>query len=32
MDAYGAYSDHDAGYDDFLRKIPVEEKEEDLVF
>jgi len=32
MDAYGAYSDQDAGYDDFLRKIPVEEKEEDLVF
>jgi hypothetical protein len=32
MDSYGAYSDHDAGYDDFLRKIPVEEKEEDLVF
>jgi len=32
IDAYGVYSDHDADYDDFLRKIPVEEKEEDLVF
>jgi hypothetical protein len=32
MDAYGAYSDHDAEYDDFLRNIPVEEKAEDLVF
>jgi hypothetical protein len=32
IDAYGAYTDHDADYDDFLRKIPVEEKEEDLVF
>lgn len=32
MDAYGVYSDHNADYDDFLRKIPAEEKEEDLVF
>ncbi|MEO5908174.1 MAG: hypothetical protein ABIR50_01980 [Ginsengibacter sp.] len=32
MDAYGVYSDHEAGYDDFLRKIPVEEKEENIVF
>lgn len=32
IDAYGAYSDHDADYDDFLRKIPVDEKEEALIF
>ncbi|MEO6683641.1 MAG: hypothetical protein ABIN48_12540 [Ginsengibacter sp.] len=28
MDAYGAYSDHDGDeYDNFIRKVPVEEKE-----
>ena len=28
IDAYGAYSNHDAdGYDEFLRKIPVEDRE-----
>ena len=32
LDAYGAYSDHEAEYDDFIRKIPVEEKEEELIF
>jgi hypothetical protein len=32
IDAYGVYSDHDSEYDDFLRKIPVEEKEEEIVF
>jgi len=33
MDAYGVYSDHDDdGYDDFIRKIPVEEREEQLIF
>lgn len=32
IDAYGAYSDHDADYDDFLRKIPVDEKEETQIF
>ena len=32
IDAYGAYSDHDADYDDFLRKIPVDEKEEAQIF
>ncbi len=29
MDSYGVYSDHENdGYDDFIRKIPVEEREE----
>lgn len=33
MDAYGAYSDHgDDGYDDFIRKIPVEERDEQQIF
>ncbi len=33
LDAYGAYSDHgDDGYDDFLRKIPVEERDEQQIF
>ncbi|MEO8819640.1 MAG: hypothetical protein ABI267_03270 [Ginsengibacter sp.] len=32
IDAYGVYSDHEEGYDDFLRKIKVEEKEESNVF
>lgn len=32
IDAYGAYSNHDAAYDDFLKKIPVEEKNESHIF
>jgi len=33
IDAYGAYSNHeDEGYDDFLRKIPVNEREEQEIF
>lgn len=33
MDAYGAYSNHeDDGYDDFIRKIPVEERDEQQIF
>ena len=33
MDSYGAYSDHaDDGYDDFIRKIPVEERDEQEIF
>ena len=33
MDAYGAYSDHDDdGYDDFIRKISVEERDEQQIF
>ena len=33
MDAYGAYSNHDDDqYDEFLRKIPVSEREEQEIF
>lgn len=34
IDAYGMYSTHDneEGYDNFIRKIPVEEREEQLIF
>ena len=33
IDAYGVYSDHgDDGYDDFIRKVPVEEREEQQIF
>lgn len=33
LDAYGAYSNHeDDGYDDFLRKIPVQDREEQQIF
>jgi len=33
MDAYGVYSDHeDDGYDDFIRKILMEEREEQQIF
>jgi hypothetical protein len=33
LDAYGAYSDHeDDGYDDFIRKIPMEERDEQIIF
>ncbi|MGN6532620.1 MAG: hypothetical protein ACTHK0_12825 [Ginsengibacter sp.] len=32
LDAYGVYSNHDTAYDDFIRQIPVEEKDEELVF
>lgn len=33
MDAYGVYSDHeDDGYDDFIRKIPMEERDEQIIF
>lgn len=33
MDAYGAYSNHsDDGYDDFIRKIQVEERDEQQIF
>ena len=33
MDAYGAYSNHeDDGYDDFIKGIPMEEREEQLIF
>lgn len=33
LDAYGAYSDHEEeGYDEFIRKIPVEEHSEESIF
>jgi hypothetical protein len=34
LDAFGAYSNHDdeEGYDDFIRAIPVQEKEEAAIF
>ncbi|MEO7120298.1 MAG: hypothetical protein ABIY62_04345 [Ginsengibacter sp.] len=33
IDAYGVYSDHgDDGYDDFIRKIAVEERDEQQIF
>jgi len=33
IDAYGVYSNHEGeGYDDFLRKIPVAEREEQEIF
>jgi hypothetical protein len=33
MDAYGVYSNHDDdGYDDFILKIPVGERDEQLIF
>lgn len=33
IDAYGAYSNHEGeGYDDFLRKIPVEDRDEQAIY
>lgn len=32
MDAYGMYSNHEATYDDFIRKVPVEDRDEQLIF
>lgn len=33
LDAYGAYSNHDdEKYDDFIRKIPVQDREEQQIF
>jgi hypothetical protein len=33
IDAYGAYSNHeDDGYDDFIKRIPMEERDEQLIF
>jgi hypothetical protein len=34
LDAFGVYSNHDdeEGYDDFIRAIPVQEKEEEEIF
>ncbi len=33
LDAYGVYSNHDdSNYDDFIRKIPMEERDEQQIF
>jgi hypothetical protein len=34
MDSYGVYSNHDdeAGYNNFMRQIPLEDREEQLLF
>ena len=33
LDAYGAYSTHEeSGFDEFLQKIPVEDREDQLIF
>ena len=33
IDAYGAYSNHgDDGYDDFIRRIPVQDRDEQQIF
>ena len=33
LDAYGVYSDHgDDGYDNFIRQIPVDERDEQQIF
>ncbi len=32
MDAYGVYSNHEADYDEFIRKVPVEDRDEQLIF
>ena len=32
LDSYGAYSDQPQGFDDFIRKIPMEERDEQEIF
>ena len=32
IDAYGMYTNHEEGYDNFLRKVPLEDREEQLAF
>ena len=32
LDAYGVYTNHDEKYDDFIRKIKVNDREEQLIF
>jgi hypothetical protein len=32
LDSYGAYSDHDNKYDEFIHKIKVEDRDEQLLF
>lgn len=32
LDAYGVYSSHDEQYDDFIRKVKVEDRDEQILF
>jgi len=32
LDAYGAYSNHDDQYDEFIRKVKVEDRDEQILF
>ncbi|MEP7255078.1 MAG: hypothetical protein ABI666_04835 [Ferruginibacter sp.] len=32
IDSYGAFSNHEAAYDDFIRKINVEDHDEQVIF
>ncbi|MEI9910392.1 MAG: hypothetical protein WDO71_12435 [Bacteroidota bacterium] len=32
MDAYGVYSNHDEKYDEFIRKIKLEDRDEQILF
>ncbi|MDB5202285.1 MAG: hypothetical protein JWQ27_1694 [Ferruginibacter sp.] len=32
LDAYGVYSEHDNTYDEFIRKVPMEERDEQKIF
>jgi hypothetical protein len=32
LDAYGVYSDHDEQYDEFIRKVKVEDRDEQILF
>lgn len=32
IDAYGVYTNHDQEYDDFIRKIQVQDRDEQLIF
>lgn len=32
MDAYGAYSNHDEKYDQFIQKVKVEDRDEQILF
>lgn len=32
MDIYGAQSEHDAAFDDFVRQIPMKDRDEQLIF
>jgi hypothetical protein len=32
IDSYGAFSNHEVDYDEFIRKIPIEERDEQVLF